>query len=499
MIEELKTIGNIDIEDKLNIVYGKITDISNEYFRSVFYHFEKNLKKGNLEGIVRSVSSFIPAGFLSMPFFSTLKHMNNGKQMLDDLKKDYFSRNSFREKTILWFTDTMLDMNGVAETIREIAWLAYRRKRNIFIVTSMPADALKDLPPNVINISQIYEFELPYYENIILKVPSMLEAIKVLHAYEPDEVYISSPGPMGLLGLLMSYLLNIKSVNVYHTDFSSQVREIVGNEDESIPQLVEGYMKWFYSVSDEIRVPTYEYMTMLEQWGFPFEKMKIFRRAIDGSRFIPVRTAKNVFNKKFGVKKGINLLYAGRMSKDKNLDFLVSVFEKVKKRNDDLNLIIAGDGPYMPEFKEKVNGLKNLYLLGRVPRGELPEIYSCADLFLFPSTTDTFGMVVLEAQACGLPALVSDIGGPKEIGLHGKTGRIIEANDFNKWSDSLALFVDIIRNTPNEFNKMRDLSQKNSRNYNWDVVLSDILGEEGSSIQVEIYETAEKTAAPLAV
>ena len=98
-----------------------------------------------------------------------------------------------------------------------------------------------------------------------------------------------------------------------------------------------------------------------------------------------------------------------------------------------------------------------------------------ADLFVFPSISDTFGMVVLEAQACGLPAVVSDIGGPKEIVIDGETGSVVSANKLEEWVDQICQYIKIIQDSPEEYLKIRESCRINAVKYNWDSVLNDIL------------------------
>jgi glycosyltransferase involved in cell wall biosynthesis len=158
-------------------------------------------------------------------------------------------------------------------------------------------------------------------------------------------------------------------------------------------------------LKDEIRVPTHEYMQILESRGFELPKMKIFRRGIDTGLFSPQPMAGPLFKKRHGLDDGFNLLYVGRISRDKELPFLIKIYERLLEIDENWNLIFVGDGSYLRELKAETWRYKRVRFLGRVDYSSLPEIYSSADLFVFPSTTDTFGMVVLEAQACGLPAL----------------------------------------------------------------------------------------------
>ena len=120
------------------------------------------------------------------------------------------------------------------------------------------------------------------------------------------------------------------------------------------------------------------------------------------------------------------MLFVGRISKEKNLDVLVSATRKLAESKTPARPILVGDGPYMAEMKRLLpDAIFTGYLIGE----DLATAYASADLFVFPSTTDTFGNVILEAQACGLPVIVSDVGGPRDLVHHGKEGFVTKALD----------------------------------------------------------------------
>ena len=156
-----------------------------------------------------------------------------------------------------------------------------------------------------------------------------------MYLFEPDRIHISTPGPVGLLGLLAAKLMNVKSVGFYHTDFALQAKEIV--EDESVAHLLESYTRWFYAAMDEIMVPTAQYMTILEARGFDPKKLKLFTRGIDFDLFKPQFSSGRTFlRSRFGIEAEITLLYVGRISRDKGLDFLLEAFERVAAERDDV-------------------------------------------------------------------------------------------------------------------------------------------------------------------
>jgi glycosyltransferase involved in cell wall biosynthesis len=136
----------------------------------------------------------------------------------------------------------------------------------------------------------------------------------------------------------------------------------------------------------------------------------------------------------------IKFLYVGRLSKEKNLGLLADAFTDVIQAGFLSRLVIVGDGPYRDELEKKLHGYPVLFT-GFLHGEELATIYASSDVFVFPSTTDTFGNVVLEAQASGIPVIVSDEGGPKELMVPGETGFVVKANDRAELSRAMAYFL----------------------------------------------------------
>jgi glycosyltransferase involved in cell wall biosynthesis len=130
----------------------------------------------------------------------------------------------------------------------------------------------------------------------------------------------------------------------------------------------------------------------------------------------------------FGRRFQSKLLYVGRVSKEKNLPLLVHAFRGLQETVNDVGLVIVGDGPYREEMQKALEGTPSLFT-GYLEGESLSSVYASCDLFVFPSTTDTFGNVVLEAQASGLPVVVTDRGGPQETMVEGDTGVVVQGND----------------------------------------------------------------------
>jgi len=464
LAEEMQQESFNNIEKKLNMVYHKASDISDEYFKMMFSHMAKDVDNISMEDLYKSVTTALPALFLSVPFFSSFNQIYKDRELINQLEDKFSYGSTPVRKRILWFTDTINDLNGVSVTLRTIGKLANDKGYDLKLVSCLtPNEIDHRLPPNLINLKPIESFKLPYYEKITVKIPSVIRALEQIYDFEPDEVYISTPGPVGLLGLLAAKLLSVKTTGIYHTDFTGEAKEITKND--SLVNLVEAYTRWFFDSVTELKTTSAQYIDYLDGRGINRNKMSVFKRGIDARLFCPMeKREKGVFT----------LCYAGRVSQDKNLGFLLNLFDDLNKKYN-LKLIIAGHGPYSEEVEKFAKGRDNVKVLGEVENGKMPEIYGQSDLFVFPSNTDTFGMVVLESQACGVPAIVSDLGGPHEIIENGMTGLVAKASDYADWTDKITRMIELWETDVAEYRKLgRNARERVLENFNWDRVLEEL-------------------------
>jgi glycosyltransferase involved in cell wall biosynthesis len=153
---------------------------------------------------------------------------------------------------------------------------------------------------------------------------------------------------------------------------------------------------------------------------------------------------------------------------------LLEAFGRISAERDGVRLLIVGDGPHLGELRAKAASAPVTFA-GRMAHEELPAVYGGSHLFVFPSTTDTFGKVVLEAQACGLPAIVSDVGGPQELILQGKTGFAAKAGDVADWKGKIDQMLDLVRLSPGSYGKMREDARRWAvESFDWDDALGSI-------------------------
>jgi glycosyltransferase involved in cell wall biosynthesis len=196
---------------------------------------------------------------------------------------------------------------------------------------------------------------------------------------------------------------------------------------------------WFYRRLDEVLVPSAATRRDLIARGLQESKVRPLPRWVDTRHFTPLKRDPLLFDR--GRLSGRPaFLYAGRVSKEKNLELLAAAFKLLCSRGIPASLIVAGDGPYREEMEASLRGWP-VEFLGFQSQEALATTYASCDVFVFPSATDTFGNVVLEAQASGLPVIVSDRGGPQELMAPRQTGFAVPAGDVTAFAAAMACFA----------------------------------------------------------
>lgn len=485
-------------DEQINHVYDALSGLADGYFTMISSSLEKDLHNGDTGRLLKNICASIPAVFLAAPFFTTMRHLHHDRQLVSELRNNLGMSPRDTQKRLLWFSDTVVELNGVAVTMGELARTAAEGKRPMKLVTSLPAEeAAGKLPENALNLPCIYTFTPDFYNSYTLRVPSLLRAMDMIAQENPDEIVISTPGPVGLLGLVAAHLMEIKCTGIYHTDFTAQSDMFIG--DEWVSSIVETYTRLFFRLMDEVRVPTTEYMKMLESRGIERERMKLFHRGIDPSFVLDDRERQNAWRNKLQLGDAPVMLWAGRLGKEKNLDMLMQIYRGVLKKIPECRLLMLGDGPERSRLENEMHDCPGAIFAGRTERSELAHLYPLADVFVFPSTTDTFGMVVLEAQACGVPAIVTDIGGPQEIVRDGRTGHVISADKTDQWIEKTIHIIKERYDVPEVAARKRDEIKKAFQcNYGWDRVLDEMMGSKPVAERVNWAEIVrERSSAAL--
>lgn len=319
------------------------------------------------------------------------------------------------------FTDTFAEVNGVARTIQQQIALSARHGKHMTVVTCTDIPGGQDdLAPGAARFAPVGSFQLPEYPEITLNYPPFLKMLAWCAEQEFDMILTATPGPVGLAGLAIARVLKIPVHGTYHTAFPQYVRMFT--EDPAMEDAAWRAMRWFYGQMDAIYAPSRSTAQELEERGIGKGRIVVHPRGVDVERFRP--EFRDGFYEGLGLARHFKILYVGRVSREKGLDVLAEAFRSVHAHRPDARLVVVGEGPYLEEMRTQTQGLPVTFT-GYRQGQELAAAYAGADLFAFPSATDTFGNVVLEAQASGLPVVVTSEGGPREAMLPGRTGLVV--------------------------------------------------------------------------
>ena len=383
-------------------------------------------------GSAGSLYTILAPYFVSYSVFT--KDRKLCRQCLERFSRDMSSGTDER-LNIGHFTDTLYEVNGVALTLKKQIEIARKNNKKLTIITCGPESTL----PGVTNFSPIGTFELPEYPEMKLFYPPILKMLDYCYEQNLTLIHSATPGPIGLAALAIARILKLPITGTYHTALPQYVSNLTG--DSGMEELCWKYMEWYYNEMDEVHVPSIATGRDLAARGVRKEKIKHYPRGIDIQRFHPSHR-NGFFQKKFRINDDIKkLIYVGRVSKEKNLDILIHTFGKLCGERSGLHLIVVGDGPYLKNMKRAMKGLPVTFA-GYLKGEELAQAYASSDIFIFPSTTDTFGNVVLEAQASGVPVIVTDQGGPAENLIPGETGFIVPAEDKEGFVNAAMKLID---------------------------------------------------------
>ena len=197
-------------------------------------------------------------------------------------------------------------------------------------------------------------------------------------------------------------------------------------------------MRWMYGHCRHVLVPSVATRDALTAHGTPADRVRIWARGVDADRFNPARRSPSMRAQWRASDDHPVLLYVGRVSREKGLDLLPAMLNRLRTLGIVCRLVVAGDGPYR---RELAAACPDVIFTGALGRDAVAEVFASADLFVFPSRTDTAGNVVLEAQASGLPVVVADAGGPRENIVSGITGLVCESADGRLWANAAATLL----------------------------------------------------------
>lgn len=258
------------------------------------------------------------------------------------------------------------------------------------------------------------------YPDYRVGIPGLQSISRELDRFRPDLIHAASPTPLGYAGLNYARKKGLPVVSSYHTDFVSYFKYYGFGAFE---QVGWSYLKHFYSRFSRVYAPSKSTAEGLEKKGF--RNIELWQRGISLNNFSPCFRSREL-RRQAGVSEDqLLLLFVGRMVREKDLEDLVQV-NRILKKNPSFKMVFVGDGPMLPQIRKDCPGA---HFTGYQYGDSLAGWYASADIFTFPSTTETFGNVILEAYASGLPVIGVDRGGVADLIEDERTGLIARANN----------------------------------------------------------------------
>jgi glycosyltransferase involved in cell wall biosynthesis/predicted metal-dependent phosphoesterase TrpH len=386
-----------------------------------------------LPGAGRRLSSLAFAAGLQLPYLATAHHHAGSRDGLAAIEQGFFGSSPHRnEPRALVFTDTFTEVNGVAGTMRRLAAAAADGRFAGSVVVPAPETPA----PGTIALPPDWSLPLPSYEAIDLRFPLPTDVLACVEEQRPEVVHVATPGPAGVCGLAVARLVGIPVVGSYHTELGPFALHLT--RDALVADAIGLYVDWFYRQCATVLAPTRHVAASLAARGYP--EVGVWGRGVDAQLFDPRLRNDELRRDLLWREDGVMCLSVGRLSDEKRVGVLLDAFALALRTRPDLRLVIAGDGPGRRELERTAPA--GAIFTGELLGAELAELYASADVFCFPSTTDTFGQVLLEAAASGLPVVAVDAGGNSELVQQWHSGLLVPPEQARELASALLLLAD---------------------------------------------------------
>lgn len=356
---------------------------------------------------------------------------------------------------IAYFAESLEEnKDGVSRVIYK--YDDYNRIKNIesLYITSVPSTT-RDF-----NYIKTKSLPIPGYEGYRISISNWQKILEEVKFFKPDIIHLHAPFMIGRIAINIANALKIPCISTYHTHFITYLK--YHNAEILVPVLLNE-LKTVYNSCDLNLIPSQNVLDELEE--LEIENMEVLNHGVDFKIFNP-NYKNNNLKTKFDNKT--LFLYVGRLVWEKNLKLMAKVFSKLYNERNNFELLIVGTGPAESGLKEILPQAK---YLGFKTGSELSEIYASSDVFVFPSDTETFGNVTIEALASGLPCLVANGGGSADIIKHNYNGLRFKADSFEEfYTMTLNLLDDKIL-----YCNLQKNAIESSHTFSWDVIHNNLI------------------------
>lgn len=313
------------------------------------------------------------------------------------------------------------EVNGVALTLSKLVHLMSQRQHTIQLIR--PKQDKHDAGSDQAGWSEILlkGLPIPRYPQLKLGLPSKSTLIKAWSHKRPDLVHIATEGPLGWSALQAAKVLRLPVTSDFRTNFASYSKHYgVG----WLSKPIMAYLRKFHNRTACTMVPTQALKVQLQTLGF--DNLRVVARGVDTALFHPGQRSLRLRQTWQADEHTTVLLSVGRLAAEKNLDLIVTTYQSLRQSGRAVKLVFAGDGPYRAALQAQC---PDAFFMGMCNHAQLAELYASSDLFLFPSLTETFGNVTLEALASGTPVLAYDRAAATELVKDTLSGWLVQGED----------------------------------------------------------------------
>jgi glycosyltransferase involved in cell wall biosynthesis len=317
-------------------------------------------------------------------------------------------------------------------------------------------------PPRDAHHVLVRSWNLPFYRELFLPLPPFGHVRRAIDAFRPDLVHVATEATLGRDALKHVLRRRIPAVSSFHTNFDQYTRHYrVG----WLEGLIWRYLRRFHNRTFETYVPSRATISALEARGF--ERLVLWPRGVDGEHFRPDRPGREVVRRALGFNpEHVVIGHVSRIAAEKNVGYLADALEQVENARHDVRILIVGDGPARPGLERRLGA--SAKFVGYKTGEELADHYAACDLFAFASLTETFGNVILEAMASGLPVVAVRAGGPGDTVRPGSTGALVEPDDPpSAMADAMIRIVD----DPDLRERLADSARAYALSQTWDAIM----------------------------
>ncbi|HKJ46089.1 MAG TPA: glycosyltransferase family 1 protein [Balneolales bacterium] len=351
--------------------------------------------------------------------------------------------------------------DGVSLTLNRL--VKYLEKNNIPVIVFGPTSDKPDIN-HAGEFVPVPSLPMPGRPEYRVTVGFPEEVQKRLRSFNPTLIHIATPDVLGFRAMRFAQANDIQIVASYHTHFTSYLKYY---NMEMLEMLGWKYLVWFYEQCKHVYVPAPSMADELYNRGIK-NGLRIWSRGVDSNLFAPEKRNMK-WRHSYGIRDDeVVVSFVSRLVWEKDLQTMVDTFKKIFEADSNIRALIVGDGPARKELQYMMrDGIFTGFLQGE----ELARAYASSDIFFFPSDTETFGSVTLEALSSGVPAVVADATGSKSLVESGVNGLLVPPKKTNEFAEAV---VDLAHK-PELRKRMSEAARQKALAYSWDTVMAKLV------------------------